>query len=286
MTANCEQFTNTGDGFGFYMEIPAFAPGFYASVLPWTGGRQHKELMTKVPYISTFIWFLREKGHGQITIDRAGNSVATYQLSDETDQKNFRQATAEAIRIHEAAGAQEILFSLAHRQLTWKRGQSLQDFIQTVMKQPLLNGAQPIISAHQLSTCRMGRDPATSVANTDGEMHDVKGVWIGDGSACPTSLGANPMITIMALAARTADKMAAFPSQDFDALPTIAANMLRGMVGMMMNPAMMFREMIGIMTNPANLFTLGQRLLLGSEPRQEPESSEQGSGMSKPSPGP
>jgi choline dehydrogenase-like flavoprotein len=286
MTANCEQFTNTGDGFGFYMEIPAFAPGFYASVLPWTGGRQHKELMTKVPYISTFIWFLREKGHGQITIDRAGNSVATYQLSDETDQKNFRQATAEAIRIHEAAGAQEILFSLAHRQLTWKRGQSLQDFIQTVMKQPLLNGAQPIISAHQLSTCRMGRDPATSVANTDGEMHDVKGVWIGDGSACPTSLGANPMITIMALAARTADKMAASPSQDFDALPTIAANMLRGMVGMMMNPAMMFREMIGIMTNPANLFTLGQRLLLGSEPRQEPESSEQGSGMSKPSPGP
>jgi choline dehydrogenase-like flavoprotein len=72
---------------------------------------------------------------------------------------------------------------------------------------PVLNGAQPMISAHQLCTCRMGKDPATSVANTDGELYDVKGVWIGDGSACPTALGANPMVTIMALAERTADKM-------------------------------------------------------------------------------
>ena len=35
MTGNCEQFTNTADGFGFYMEIPAIGPGFVASVIPW-----------------------------------------------------------------------------------------------------------------------------------------------------------------------------------------------------------------------------------------------------------
>lgn len=209
MTTNCEQFTNTGDGFGFYMEIPAFGPGFVASVIPWSTGRQHKELMTKVPYISTFIWFLRDQGSGQITIDGDGESVSTYQLTHEGDQKNFRHATAEAIRIHEAAGAQEILFSLSHSQITWKRGQDLDDFIRQVQKQPLLDGAQPMISAHQLCTCRMGKDPSISVANTSGELYDVKGVWIGDASACPTSLGANPMITIMALAQRTADKMMA-----------------------------------------------------------------------------
>jgi choline dehydrogenase-like flavoprotein len=272
MTTNCEQFTNTGNGFGFYMEIPAFGPGFVASVIPWTNGRQHKEMMTKVPYISTFIWFLRDRGHGQVTIDEAGNSVPTYQLTDETDQKNFRHATAEAIRIHEAAGAREILFSLAHGQIAWKRGQNLESFIQSIQKQPLLDGAQPMISAHQLCTCRMGRDPATSVADPYGELRDVKGVWIGDGSACPTALGANPMVTIMALAERTADKMAASSHrgldalsslQDFDALPRMAGNMFRGMVDMMMNPANMFREMVGIMTNPLNMFTLGERLLLG-----------------------
>jgi len=232
----------------------------FRSVIPWINGKQHKEMMTKVPHISTFIWFLRDKGAGQISLDKAGNSVASYALTDETDQKNFRHATAEAIRIHEAAGAQEIMVSLAHNQLIWKRGTNLENFIQSVMKQPLLNGAQPMISAHQLCTCRMGTDPATSVANTDGELRDVKGVWIGDGSACPTALGANPMITIMALAARTADKMGGSPShRDTD---NVALNMIQGMANMM-NPANMFREMLGIMTNPLSVFTLGQRMLSG-----------------------
>ena len=124
-----------------------------------------------------------------------------------------------------------------------------------------------MISAHQLCSCRMGKDPATSVADTNGELRDVKGVWIGDGSACPTSLGANPMVTIMALAERTADKMMTGSSRrDFDvmpAIPDLALNMIRGMVSMMTNPTNMIREMAGIMTNPAKVFTLGERLLSG-----------------------
>jgi choline dehydrogenase-like flavoprotein len=266
MTTNCEQFVNTGDNFGFYMEIPAFGPGFVASVIPWTSGRGHKELITKVPYISTFIWFLRDKAYGQITIDQAGNSVPNYELADETDQKNFRHATAEAIRIHEAAGAGEILYGVGKTLLSWKRGQNLESYIQNIMKQPLLNGAQPMISAHQLCSCRMGSDPATSVADTNGELRDVKGVWIGDGSACPTALGANPMVTIMALAERTSDKMLASLPPNVDVLPVIpemALNMVRGMVGIMTSPTNMFREMAGIMTNPMNVFTLGKRLLSG-----------------------
>lgn len=50
----------------------------------------------------------------------------------------------------------------------------------------------------------MGSDPASSVADGWGELHVVKGVWIGDGSAFPSAPGVNPMITIMALAERTA----------------------------------------------------------------------------------
>jgi choline dehydrogenase-like flavoprotein len=214
MTTNCEQFVNMGEGFGFYMEIPAFGPGFVASVIPWASGRQHKELMVKVPFISTFIWFLRDRGYGQVTIDGNGNAVPTYSLDNETDQKNFRRAASEAIRIHDAAGAQEIIISLAHGHVSWKRGENLEGFIQSVTDLPILNGAQPMISAHQLCTCRMGKDPAISVANTSGELYDVKGVWIGDASACPTALGANPMVTIMALAQRTADKMTAAVERD------------------------------------------------------------------------
>ncbi|HET9284020.1 MAG TPA: GMC family oxidoreductase [Candidatus Angelobacter sp.] len=274
MTTNCEQFTDTGGGYGFYMEIPAFGPGFVASVIPWSSGRQHKEVMTKVPYISTFIWFLRDRGSGEITLDPAGNSQAVYSLTDEVDQKNFRHATAEAIRIHEAAGAEEILISLAHKQLVWKRGQNLEQFIEFIMQQPLLEGAQPMISAHQLSSCRMGKDPATCVADTNGELYDVKGVWVGDAGACPTALGANPMVTIMALAERTSDRMIASSSRgnfrsaqnmrDSMQLPAMAGNMMREMIGLMTDPAEMFREMTSMMINPAYMIRFSQRLLYGS----------------------
>jgi choline dehydrogenase-like flavoprotein len=59
-----------------------------------------------------------------------------------------------------------------------------------------------------MGTCRMGQDPETSVADPRGELHDTKGVWIGDGSAFPTSSGTNPMVSIMALAHRTAKQIA------------------------------------------------------------------------------
>ena len=181
--------------------------------------------------------------------------MATYQLSDETNQKNFRLATAKAIRIHDAAGAQEILVSLAHRQLTWRRGQNLKSFIKKVVEQPLLDGAQPMISAHQLSTCRMGTDPATSVADTSGELHDVKGVWVGDASACPTALGANPMVTIMALAERTADRMAVSSGEGLGAIPELAGDL--------------FRAAVGIMTGPLRLLDVGRRAAWGPARRAE-----------------
>ena len=58
-----------------------------------------------------------------------------------------------------------------------------------------------------MGSARMGTDPATSVARPTGELHDVAGVWIGDTSAFPTPSGANPMLTCMALAHRTAEQI-------------------------------------------------------------------------------
>jgi choline dehydrogenase-like flavoprotein len=47
------------------------------------------------------------------------------------------------------------------------------------------------------------------VAGPWGELHDVRGVWIGDTSAFPTASGTNPMITAMALAHRNAEAVVA-----------------------------------------------------------------------------
>ena len=57
-------------------------------------------------------------------------------------------------------------------------------------------------TVHEMGTARMGTDAKTSVLNKNNQMHDVKNVFITDGS-CMTSGGCqNPSLTYMALTAR------------------------------------------------------------------------------------
>jgi choline dehydrogenase-like flavoprotein len=91
---------------------------------------------------------------------------------------------------------------------TWRYGDDLEAFVARSARIPLRAGGARLFAAHQMGTCRMGADPATSVADVRGELHDTPGVWIGDASAFPTASGTNPMITIMALASRTAEHIA------------------------------------------------------------------------------
>lgn len=53
------------------------------------------------------------------------------------------------------------------------------------------------------------KDPATSVADPDGQVYGVRGLYITDASAFPNAAGVNPMLTVMALARRTAARMVA-----------------------------------------------------------------------------
>jgi choline dehydrogenase-like flavoprotein len=55
----------------------------------------------------------------------------------------------------------------------------------------------------------MGSSPDDAVADGRGELHDTRGVWVGDASAFPTATGVNPMVSIMVLAERTADRILA-----------------------------------------------------------------------------
>lgn len=62
---------------------------------------------------------------------------------------------------------------------------------------------------HPMGTARMGADPASAVVKPTGETHDVPGLWVADASVFPTSLGVNPMITIIATARTVARRLAA-----------------------------------------------------------------------------
>jgi choline dehydrogenase-like flavoprotein len=58
---------------------------------------------------------------------------------------------------------------------------------------------------HQAGTARMGNDPATSVVNPLGQVHGHENLYVADASVHVTNGGFNPVLTIMALAFRTAE---------------------------------------------------------------------------------
>ena len=127
-----------------------------------------------------------------------------YSLDDPLDVRNSHRAIDAQVRLHIAAGARQIQ-ALAGGVPTWRVGDDVEAYVERLKRVPLRAGGFRLFAAHQMGTCRMGRDAQTSVAGPYGELHDAPGVWIGDASAFPTSSGTNPMITIMALARRTGE---------------------------------------------------------------------------------
>lgn len=65
-----------------------------------------------------------------------------------------------------------------------------------------------ISAYHPLGTARLGADPTRGVCDPDHRVHGWEGLYVMDGAAVPSSLGANPQVTIMALASRAADRLA------------------------------------------------------------------------------
>jgi choline dehydrogenase-like flavoprotein len=207
-----DEFDSIEDGYGFLIESTQYAPALVGSALPFTGARRHKEMMERVRYGATFIGLLRERGHGRIEIDADGQAVPYYALTDELDVRNTKRAIDAQARLHVAAGAREIQ-PMAANAPRWREGDDIEESIARWQRVPLRAGGFRLFCAHQMGTCRMGNDPKTSVADPWGQLHDTKGVWIGDASAFPTASGTNPMISIMALAHRTAEALAADRSQ-------------------------------------------------------------------------
>jgi choline dehydrogenase-like flavoprotein len=209
-TGLSDQFADLEDGYGFLVETSHASPGLTGTAVPWQSGRQHKETMAKGATTSALVMLVRDRGHGRVTIDGAGNPVHHYELADELDVRHFRRGLAELVRMHDAAGAREVL-ALSRKLQHWHRdgGEPVEAFARRVHDGPLSPHEHAIFSLHHMGSARMGADPKTSVADPWGELHDTPGVWIGDASAFPSASGTNPMITTMALARRTAEAMAA-----------------------------------------------------------------------------
>jgi choline dehydrogenase-like flavoprotein len=68
-----------------------------------------------------------------------------------------------------------------------------------------------LASTHVQGSARMGDDPARSAVDRNGESHEVKRLFVGDGSLVPRTMSVNPSLTIMALATRLAEHLHADP---------------------------------------------------------------------------
>nr|MBF0681437.1 GMC family oxidoreductase [Pseudomonas sp.] len=62
-------------------------------------------------------------------------------------------------------------------------------------------------SAHVMGGCAMGEDPRTAVTDSLGRHHQLENLSIHDGSLFPTSIGANPQLSVYALAAKLASML-------------------------------------------------------------------------------
>ena len=93
---------------------------------------------------------------------------------------------------------------LAMRAYAFKRGAAVYDAVGAIrtIETP------PYPSTHNLGTCRMSESPRDGVCNKWGQTHDLKNLFISDGSQFTTSAGENPTLTIVTLAIRQADYIA------------------------------------------------------------------------------
>jgi choline dehydrogenase-like flavoprotein len=201
-----DAYADLEDGSGFLIEATGMFPGLIGANYPWENGAEHKRLMQAFRWHAPFISVARDHGSGEVVLDEHGRAVVRWGLDDPVDRRLAKRAHVELCRIQHAAGAVEV-FTGHRRELRWKQGEDFDAFLAKVEAASYEPNDVSCFTAHQMGSCRMGSDPETSVADGRGELHDTKGVWIGDGSAFPTAPGVNPMVSIMSLAHRTAGLM-------------------------------------------------------------------------------
>ena len=146
-----------------------------------------------------FGFMVKDTSRGRVRPGLDGAPLMTYWLNDH-DQALIQRGLGILARVFFAAGAKQVHPAVAGHETL----RSLKD-VEKLEAAKLTARQLDVTAYHPLGTCRMGKDPHTSVIDPTHETHDVHNLFISDGSVMPGSLGVNPQLTIMALALRAAD---------------------------------------------------------------------------------
>jgi choline dehydrogenase-like flavoprotein len=184
-----ESRLDTSRGFvgGYYMETIALGPAFLAKfVAPGRWGSHLTDILDD--YRNTAgMWIVGEDMPQKTnrvtlsaaTVDQHQLPVANVHFDDHpNDIAMRRHGTTQGSAVYTAVGAKRVIET------------------------------PPYPSTHNLGTCRMSQRPGDGVVDRFGRAHDVPNLFISDGSVFTTGAGANPTLTIVALATRQADYIA------------------------------------------------------------------------------
>ena len=115
-----------------------------------------------------------------------------------------RRALRTMAEIQFAAGAQKVMPVHAHG-AAFATLADAHAAIDAFALQPLVT---PVVSAHVMGGAPLGPDPRRAVVDTSGRHHQLANLYVFDGSLFPTSIGANPQLSIYGIVARLATALA------------------------------------------------------------------------------
>jgi choline dehydrogenase-like flavoprotein len=161
--------------------------------------------MAEMGRTAPLLAIVRDRTPGRVDLFRDGTVRIRYGVG-QPERELLKRGMVELARIQRAAGARRIL-TLHTPLLEMAEGGSFDAFTAEISRREIAPNRILLFSAHQMSSCRIGTDPRTSVADPDGQVWGVRGLYITDASAFPSASGVNPMLTTMALARRTALRM-------------------------------------------------------------------------------
>lgn len=167
-------------------------------------GAEFVRFAERYAHTAYFGFMLRDTSEGRV---RRGIHRDLPWISYRMNKKDFAlflRGIDTLARIYFAAGASEVLVPGPRRLVSLRSVTELDAF--------MARSHRPsdflITAYHPLGTARLAADASDGVCDVDHRVHGWQGLYVMDGSNPPTSLGANPQITLMTLASRAAAQLA------------------------------------------------------------------------------
>jgi choline dehydrogenase-like flavoprotein len=194
--------TQAMDGpMGYKLEAPPIHPVIFASSIPGWGQAQAERLRT-FPHQHIQLALLRdgfapESPGGQVRLRADGSAELDYPLTPFV-MDGARRALLSMAEIQFAAGAEWVLpvHEQAERYTSWAQAKA------AIAALPMVPLQTRVVSAHVMGGCGMAAEPTQGVVRPDGVHWQVANLSVHDGSVFPTSIGANPQLSIYGLVNR------------------------------------------------------------------------------------